>query len=124
MNANKKVVIVGAGMAGLTAAAYLTRQNVDVLLIEKSNRSGGLVHTFVHDGFSFDTGPRAFVNSGMVKPILKDLGIDWETVDNKISLAIEDQMFRIDTMDSIDEYKRILLKLYPEKTEDIEQIMA
>jgi len=124
MNANKKVVIVGAGMAGLTAAAYLTRQNYNVLLIEKSNRSGGLVHTFVRDGFSFDTGPRAFVNSGMVKPILKDLGIDWETLDNKISLAVEDQMFRIDSMDSIDEYKRILLNLYPEKTKDIEQIMS
>ena len=91
INTNKKVVIVGAGMAGLTAAAYLTRQNCDVLLIEKSNRSGGLVYTFERDGFSFDTGPRAFVNSGMVKPILKDLGIDWETLDNKISLAIEDQ---------------------------------
>lgn len=123
-NANKKVVIVGAGMAGLTAGAYLTGQNVDVLLIEKNHRSGGLVHTFERDGFSFDTGPRAFVNSGMVKPILKDLGIDWETIDNKISLAIEDQLFHIDTMDSLDEYKRILLNLYPENTEDIEKIMA
>jgi len=123
INANKKVVIVGAGMAGLTAGAYLIRQNCDVLLIEKNHRSGGLVHTYVRDGFSFDTGPRAFVNSGMVKPILKDLGIDWETVDNKISLAIEDHMFHIDSMDSLEEYKRILLKLYPENAEDIEQIL-
>jgi len=124
INTNKKVVIVGAGMAGLTAAAYLIRQNCDVLLIEKSNRSGGLVHTFVQDGFSFDTGPRAFVNSGMVKPILKDLGIDWETLNNKVSLAVEDQMFRIDSMDSIDEYKSMLLNLYPENSKDIEQIMS
>src|SRR6056297_1357587 len=123
MDAIKKVIIVGAGMAGLTSAAYLTRQNCDVLLIEKSNRSGGLVHTFEREGFSFDTGPRAFVNSGMVKPILKDLGINWETVDNKISLAIEDQMFRINSMDSLEDYKRILIKLYPENAEDIEQIM-
>ena len=123
-NTNKKVVIVGAGMGGLTAGAYLTRLNYDVLLIEKNNRSGGLVHTFKQDGFSFDTGPRAFVNSGMVKPILKDLGIDWETLDNKISLAIEDQIFRIDTMDSIEDYKCILSKLYPENTEDIEKIMS
>src|SRR6056297_1409330 len=111
-------------MAGLTAAAYLIRQNCDVLLIEKSNRSGGLVHTFVQDGFSFDTGPRAFVNSGMVKPILKDLGIDWETLNNKVSLAVEDQMFRIDSMDSIDEYKSMLSNLYPENSKDIEQIMS
>lgn len=122
--AKKRVVIVGAGMAGLTAGAYLTRQNYEVLLIEKNNRSGGLVNTFEREGFSFDTGPRAFVNSGMVKPILKDLGIDWETVENRVSLVVEDQMFRVDSMDSLDAYKQLLLNLYPESSEDIEKIMA
>ncbi|NCU31932.1 MAG: NAD(P)/FAD-dependent oxidoreductase, partial [Candidatus Moranbacteria bacterium] len=123
-NAKKKIVIVGAGMGGLTAGAYLIRKKYDVLLLDKNSRSGGLVHTFERDGFSFDTGPRAFVNSGMVKPILKDLGIDWETLDNTISIAVEDQMFRIDTMDSLDDYKRILNNLYPEKAADIEKIMS
>ena len=64
-----KVVIVGAGMAGLTAAAYLTRENYNVLLVDKNERVGGLVGTFESNGFSFDSGPRAFVNSGIVKPI-------------------------------------------------------
>jgi len=118
-----KVVIVGAGMAGLTAGAYLCKENYDILLLEKSYKTGGLVHTFERDGFSFDTGPRAFVNSGMVKPILQDLGIDWETMENKITIAIEDQIFQVDSMDSMDEYKRILLNLYPEESEDIENIM-
>jgi phytoene dehydrogenase-like protein len=118
-----KVVIVGAGMAGLTAGAYLCKENYDVLLLDKNDRTGGLLSTFERDGFSFDTGPRAFVNSGMVKPILKDLGIDWETMDNRILIAIEDQMFRIDSMDSIKEYKSMLLNLYPDKTEDVENIM-
>ena len=91
---NKKIVIVGAGMAGLTAAAYLARQNYNVLLLEKNDRSGGLLNTFEYDGFFFDAGPRAFVNSGIVKPILKDLGIDWEFFENKISIGIEDQLFQ------------------------------
>lgn len=124
MNANKKVVIVGAGMAGLTAGAYLTRQNYDVLLLDKSDRIGGLVQTFEHDGFFFDGGPRAFVNSGMVQPILKDLGIDWEVLPNQISIAVEDRLFRIDSMDAIHEYKQILLDLYPENADDIEKIMV
>jgi len=119
----KKVLIVGAGMAGLTAGAYLCKENFDVLLIDKSDRTGGLVSTFEREGFSFDTGPRAFVNSGMVKPILKDIGVDWETMENKISIAIEDEMLSVDSMDSMDEYKLMLLKLYPEMTEDIEKIM-
>lgn len=119
----KKIVIVGAGMGGLTAAAYLCKENYDVLLIDKNNKIGGLVNTFKREGFSFDSGPRAFVNSGMVKPILKDLGIAWETLDNKISIAIEDQMFQVSSMDSINEYKNILDNLYPNSKEDINKII-
>jgi phytoene dehydrogenase-like protein len=121
---NKKIVIVGAGMAGLTAAAYLTRENYNVLLLDKNDRCGGLVHTFESNGFFFDSGPRAFVNSGMVKPMLKDLGIDWDFLDNNISIGIEDHLFRVDSMDSIEEYKRILCELYPEDIEEIEKIAS
>ena len=123
INKNEKIVIVGAGMAGLTAAAYLTKLNYNVLLLDKNDRSGGLVNTFERDGFFFDTGPRAFVNSGMVKPIMKDLEIDWEVIKNNISIAVENQLFQVDSLDSINEYKRILLSLYPENLDDIEKIM-
>jgi phytoene dehydrogenase-like protein len=121
---NNKIVIVGAGMAGLTAAAYLARKNYNVLLLDKNDRTGGLLNTFQSEGFFFDTGPRAFVNSGIVKPMLKDLGIDWEFLDNRVSIGIEDQMFRVDSMESLQDYKRILLHLYPEKSQDIEKIIS
>ena len=121
---NEKVVIVGAGMAGLTAAAYLARKNYKVLLIEKNNRCGGLLHTFENAGFFFDSGPRAFVNSGIVKPMLKDLGIDWEFIRNKISIGVEDQLLRINSMDSLHEYKQILAGLYPDRINDIDKITS
>jgi phytoene dehydrogenase-like protein len=124
MKESKNIVIVGAGMAGLTAAAYLARENYNILLLDKNDRSGGLVNAFTQDGFSFDTGPRAFVNSGIVQPILKDLGIGWDFLENKISIGIEDQLFRVDSMDAIKEYKRILINLYPGNTEDIEKISS
>ena len=120
---NKKVVIVGAGMAGLTAAAYLVRNNYQVLLLEKNDRVGGLLHTFEQDGFFFDTGPRAFVNSGIIQPMLKDLGIDYEFLENIISIGIEDQLFRVDSMDAIHEYERILMHLYPDQREAIQKII-
>ena len=120
----KKIVIVGAGMAGLTAAAYLTREKFDVLLLEKNNRIGGLVHTFERDGFSFDTGPRAFVNSGMVKPILKDLGIKLNEYGNRISIGVEDQLVYVDSMDALGEYEELLCDLYPENRGEIEKIIS
>ena len=120
----KNIAIVGAGMAGLTAAAYLARENYDVLILEKNDRIGGLLNTFDYDGFSFDAGPRAFVNSGMVKPMLTDLGISWDLYKNKISIGIEDQLFCVDSMDALKEYKRILTNLYPENIGDIDRIIS
>ncbi len=111
-------------MAGLTAAAYLSRNNFDVTVIEKNDRVGGLVNTFERKGFYFDSGPRAFVNSGIVKPILKDLGIQWEFLENKISIGIEDQLFKIRTMDDLREYQRALVHLYPENKEEIDNIIS
>ena len=124
MTTGKKVVIVGAGMAGLTAAAYLARENYSVLLLDKNEKSGGLVNTFDYDGFFFDAGPRAFVNSGIVKPVLNDLGISWNFLQNRISIGVEDQLFRVDSMDAMREYERILVNLYPDNIGDIERIMS
>jgi len=39
-------VVVGGGIAGLTAACYLCRYGHSVLLLEKSKRVGGLVGSF------------------------------------------------------------------------------
>lgn len=124
MKENKKIVIVGAGMAGLTAAAYLVRDNYSVLLLDKNSRVGGLVNTFVQEGFSFDTGPRAFVNSGIVQPMLRDLGIDQKFLGNKISIGIEDQLFRVDSLDALRDYERILKSLYPDHVREIEKIIS
>lgn len=123
-NGNKRIVIVGAGMAGLTAAAYLSRKNFNVLLLDKNDRTGGLLSTFESRGFHFDSGPRAFINSGIVKPMLKDLGIHWDFLENRISIGIEDQLFRVNSMDDLQRYKQVLVHLYPESEEDIEKIIS
>lgn len=50
------VVIVGAGLAGLAAARHLTRQGLDVAVIEASDEVGGRVRTDVVDGLRLDHG--------------------------------------------------------------------
>ena len=119
-----KIVIVGAGMAGLTAAAYLLKAGFDVLLLEKNDRTGGLLSTLKYDHFCFDTGPRALVNSGIVKPILKELGIELNYCVNKISIGIEDQFFQVNSIKDLKEYQRILTNLFPENQEEIKHILA
>ncbi|WP_430640993.1 FAD-dependent oxidoreductase [Couchioplanes caeruleus] len=50
------VVIVGAGLAGLSAADQLTRAGHDVVVIEGRDRVGGRVHTTEVAGVSVDAG--------------------------------------------------------------------
>ncbi len=50
------VVVVGAGLAGLTCARELERAGYDVVVLEKSDAVGGRVRTDVVDGFRCDRG--------------------------------------------------------------------
>ncbi|GAB3653140.1 phytoene desaturase family protein [Echinicola sediminis] len=53
----EKVVVIGAGFAGLAAATRLADQGLDVLLLEKNDSPGGRARSFSVDGFTFDMGP-------------------------------------------------------------------
>ena len=81
-------IIVGGGIAGLTSAAYLSREGQKTVLFEKNKECGGLVNTFTIDGFHFDAGVRALENAGIIFPMLNDLGIHLEVVKSKVSLGI------------------------------------
>jgi phytoene dehydrogenase-like protein len=50
------VIIVGAGIAGLSAAVYLHRQGRKVLILEASERAGGRIKNDSHEGFLLDRG--------------------------------------------------------------------
>lgn len=50
------VIVVGAGIAGLSAARRLVAAGVDVMVLEASDRPGGRVRTDVVDGFRLDNG--------------------------------------------------------------------
>ena len=57
------VIIVGAGIAGLTAALYLTQSGKKVVLIEASERAGGRIKTDKVDGFLLDRGFQVFLDA-------------------------------------------------------------
>ncbi|MFD2937041.1 protoporphyrinogen/coproporphyrinogen oxidase [Spirosoma flavum] len=54
--ADAPVIIVGAGMAGLTCAVYLKQAGINALLLEAADGIGGRVRTDLVDGFRLDRG--------------------------------------------------------------------
>jgi len=59
----KPVAIVGAGLAGLTAAAFLRRQGIPVILYEAGRQVAGLAASHRDDdGFSYDFGAHFITN--------------------------------------------------------------
>ena len=58
----ENIVVIGAGLTGLTTAFHLTRKGKKVHVLEQSNRTGGQIHTFREEGFVFESGP----NTGVV----------------------------------------------------------
>lgn len=57
------VIIIGGGLAGLTAAKQLQEKGVDFLLLEASNRIGGRIKTDLVDGFRLDHGFQVFLTA-------------------------------------------------------------
>ncbi len=53
----KKVVIIGAGFAGLAAACCLAKEGMEVVVLEKNSSTGGRARHFSENGFMFDMGP-------------------------------------------------------------------
>ena len=68
----KKVIVIGAGLAGLSAALTLQDEGVDVTVLECSDRPGGRVTSDVIDGFICDRGFQ-LINANY--PEIKRLGI-------------------------------------------------
>jgi phytoene dehydrogenase-like protein len=118
-----KTIIVGGGIAGLTSAAYLSRDGQKVLLIEKNKDCGGLVNSFIRDGFHFDAGVRALIDAGIILPMLKDLGIELEVVKSPVSMGINNEIIHIANLESLNEYRELLTKLYPESVNEIDEVL-
>ncbi|MFA7673129.1 MAG: NAD(P)/FAD-dependent oxidoreductase [Clostridia bacterium] len=116
-------IIVGAGVSGLTASAYLCKYGYRVLLCEQSNETGGLVHSFEYKGFVFDAGIRAFENSGIIFPMLKQLGIDIDFVKNPVSIGIEKDIIQLHSRESLYDYEKLLNRYFPSNREDIRMII-
>jgi phytoene dehydrogenase-like protein len=117
------VIVVGAGIAGLTSAAYLSKDGYRVLVIEKEPKNGGLVGAFVIDGHHVDRGARGIIDSGIFTPMIRQLGLDIELLPNPIRISVGKYSVDFKGKSSIDDYGTMLTELYPEHRQEIDRII-
>jgi C-3',4' desaturase CrtD len=75
-----KMVVIGAGVGGLTTAALLARRGFDVTVLEAHVEPGGCAATFFHKGYRFDVGATlvgGFHSGGPHHIVGEQLGITW-----------------------------------------------
>lgn len=71
-----RVAVIGAGLAGLSAAAKLTGDGHDVLVLERAGEPGGRAATHTGGGFTFDAGPTVLTMPGLFDRAFARLGAD------------------------------------------------
>jgi phytoene dehydrogenase-like protein len=68
-------IVIGAGLGGLTAAAYLVKAGLRVLVLDRNPHIGGTAYVYHRKGFVFPMGPLGFSHLDLVQNTLKDLGV-------------------------------------------------
>lgn len=87
-----RVVIVGAGPGGLTAALLLASAGVDVTVLERHDRVGGRCSIWEADGYRFDIGPTFFLYPKILSDIFAQCGFRLE---DEVELTRLDPMYHL-----------------------------
>jgi phytoene desaturase len=86
-----RVVVIGAGLGGLSAACHLAGRNHEVVVLERSSVPGGRAGLLQRDGFTFDTGPTVLTMTGILSNTFAAAGAD---MNEFLSLQPLDPMYR------------------------------
>src|SRR6266540_3904424 len=90
------VIVIGAGVGGISAATHLARRGLHVTVLEKNPRPGGRCDRFSRDGHHFDTGPTLIVMPLLYEAEFAALGtsmrdvLDLQRVDPTYHLVFDD----------------------------------
>lgn len=70
-----KIAIIGSGISGLSAAAYLAKEGMEVHVFEKNSTPGGRARQFSTDnGYTFDMGPSWYWMPDIIDDFFEDFG--------------------------------------------------
>ena len=77
------VIIVGAGIGGLTAAAMFVKAGLGVLVLERSPHPGGTAYVYNRKGFTFPMGPLGFSTPSLVVKTLTSLDMRFHVAESR-----------------------------------------
>ena len=86
-----RVVVVGAGLGGLSAALGLAAAGREVTVVEREPVPGGRAGLLAVDGYSFDTGPTVLTMPELIAETLAQVG---EELDDWLDLRPVDPAYR------------------------------
>ncbi len=90
------VIVIGAGIGGMTAATHLARRGIKVTVLEKNSHPGGRCDRFSRDGHHFDAGPTLLVMPFLYQSEFAALGtsmhdlLELQRVDPTYHLVFDD----------------------------------
>jgi len=90
------VVVIGAGIGGITAAIHLARHGLHVMVLDKNTNPGGRCDQFSLNGHRFDSGPTLLVMPLLYEAEFRALGtsmqamLDLQRVDPTYRLVFDD----------------------------------
>jgi len=90
-SARRRVVVIGAGLGGMSAAIMLARNGFQVTLLEKNAHVGGKLNRLQTQGFSFDLGPSIFTLPQIFRPVFEG---DGKRLEDYITLERVDPQWR------------------------------
>jgi phytoene dehydrogenase-like protein len=120
-----KAIVIGAGMSGLTAGAYLAKAGYEVTVYEQSSEPGGVTATIKQDGFGWDLGPlilEGFGPGDRGRRVLEELGVSQQvkTVREDRGLVLPDfSMWKPEQYQGPYWRREKLAQLFPDESDNL-----
>ncbi len=134
MSVNYDVIIIGAGIGGLTTAALLQESGLKTLTIEQHSKPGGSCSNFKKKGYTFDAGASLFYGFGdkehggtlnLHSRLFDRLGISFKTIHDPIQINYHlPNNFNVCTHYDQKKFLDELIKRFPDEATGIRQFYS
>ncbi len=123
----REVVIVGAGIGGLTCGALLAKNGFKVTVLEQHYQVGGYCTSFKRKGFTFDGGVESISGlweNGPIKLLLDELDVDWRNVFTRTREAYIFKGELMEIPEKFSDFINLLVEKFPDEADSIRRFFG